>query len=178
MRLLAAFSLLLCLCPCLAGAAAAAGPRFALFDLQSDLSHASRNPYGDVRVRPLAQVAGKGTLVRCGASCRFGSGWLVFRAAPHLSAADVSAAHAGYSKRLGWNVALALRPAAAARWRLFAKHVAAGTKLRGVPDVLVVVAGGQVAASPFATQVSSASGTVTLTGFSRSSATALARLLR
>ena len=174
MRLFVAFFLFLSL----AGPAAAAGPRFALFDLQTDLSHASRNPYGDVQVRPLAKVAGTGTVVRCGSSCRFGSGWLAFHAAPHLSAADVSAATARYSKRLGWSVALALRPRAAARWSLFAKHVAAGTKLRGVPDVLIVVAGGEVAASPFATQVSSAHGTVTLTGFSRASATALAKLLR
>jgi hypothetical protein len=94
-----------------------------------------------------------------------------------LAAGDVASARAGYSKRLGWNVALTLHPAAATRWSTYKKHVAAGTKLRGVPDVLIVVAGGQVAAAPLATQIFGAKGVVTLTGFSRASARSLARLL-
>lgn len=161
----------------LAGPAAAATPRFALFDLQSDLAHASRNTYGDVQVKPRAAVAGHGTLARCAAACRFGNGWLAFRAEPHLAAADVATARSGYSAHKGWFVALTLRPAAVARWTLFARNVAGGAKMRGVPDVLVVVARGAITALPLATQVSSVHGVVTLTGFSRASARDLAKLL-
>lgn len=161
----------------LPGAAAAGTPRFALWDLQTDLAHASRNVYGDVQVKPRAAVAGHGTAVECGPSCRFGAGWLAFSARPRLSARDVSSATAGYSSRKGWFVRLTLRPAATAAWARFAKNVAHGAKLRGVPDVLIVVADGTIAASPLATQVSTARGTLTLTGFSRASAKLLARLL-
>src|ERR1700758_1051247 len=72
--------------------AAAAAPRFALFDLQSDLSAAARNEYGGVTVKPLrslAHVPGA-TLVRCATWCRFGKGWLAFSKPTHLSAGDVS----------------------------------------------------------------------------------------
>jgi hypothetical protein len=159
----------------LPASAGAAAPKFALWDLQSDLAHASRNVYGDVTVKPLRSLAGKGVVARCAAWCRFGSGWLAFSEQPRLSAADVSAARFAYSPRKGWFVALTLRPAAVARWRAFAQNVAQGTKLRGVPDVLVVVAGGQIAASPFATQVTSSGGVVTVPGFSRAGAKALAK---
>src|SRR4051794_31890582 len=159
--------------------AAVAAPRFALWDLQSDLAHASRNPYGDVAVKPLAAVRGKGTLVRCATWCRFGDGWLAFSQEPRLSAADVAGATVRYTRRQGWTVRLALRSSARTRWSAFARNVTSQAKLRGVPDVLVVVAGGQIAASPLATQVSSSSaGVVTLTGFSRASARTLAKLLR
>src|SRR3954469_25841682 len=84
-----------------AAPAAAAGPRFALFDLQTDLAQASRNSYGDVEVGPRSALAGHGTLVQCAAWCRFGDGWLAFRADPHLQAADVSAATAALSTRRG-----------------------------------------------------------------------------
>lgn len=157
--------------------AAAAPPRFALWDLQTDLSTASRNVYGDVDAKPLAAVATRGTPVHCAAWCRFGSGWLAFRTAPRLDAADVAGARVAYARRKGWFVDLTLRPAAAPRWAAFAAHVRNGTRLRGVPDVLVVVAGGQIAAAPLATEVTSARGVVTLTGFSRPGAKALARLL-
>jgi hypothetical protein len=161
----------------LAGPAAAAGPQFGLYDLHTDLAGASRNTYGDVQVKPRAALAGKGTLALCGASCRFGAGWLAFRATPHLAAADVSAAQASYSRRLGWHVALTLRPAAQRRWAVFAARIAVGGKSRGVPDVLVVVANGTIAASPLASQVSARHGILTLTGFSRASARAVAKLL-
>jgi hypothetical protein len=161
----------------LAGPAVAATPRFALYDLQSDLAHASRNEYGDVLVKPLPRVAGKGTAVRCGPACRFGAGWLAFAAKPHLAPADVARAKAGYSKHDGWTVELSLRPRAVARWDAFRERTAAAAKLRGVPDVLVVVAGGQIAAAPLASEVATSHGAVTLTGFSRASAKSLARLL-
>jgi hypothetical protein len=173
MRVLAAIFATLAL----AGPASAAGPRFAVFDLQSDLAHASRNTFGDVSVKPRAALAGRGTLVLCGAWCRFGDGWLAFRAVPHLQAGDVTSAAVQYSKRRGWTVQLGLRATAAARWALFSKNVAAGAKLQGVPDVLVVVAGGKIAAAPYSTQVTTSRGHVSLAGFSRASANALAKLL-
>src|SRR3954451_19647015 len=76
----------------LAAPAAAATPRFALFDLQSDLAHVSRNAFGDVDVKPAAVLRGHGTLVRCAAWCRFGDGWLAFARPAHLIPADVATA--------------------------------------------------------------------------------------
>ncbi|MES1246659.1 MAG: hypothetical protein ABUS54_03170 [Actinomycetota bacterium] len=166
--------LLLCLATlAIPASAAAATPAFGVWDIQTDLSSASRNVYGDVKVRPEQALAGKGTAVRCAAWCRFGAGWLAFSKRPHLSAADVASAAFGYSKHKGWFVRLTLRPAAVARWRAFVRTVTSGSKQRGVPDVLVVAVGGQIAASPFATQVTSAGGVVTIAGFSRASAKAL-----
>lgn len=159
-------------------AASAATPRFALYDLQSDLAHASRNGFGDVEVKPRTALAGKGTLVRCGTWCRFGAGWLAFRGGARLAAGDVSAAAVRYTKHKGWTVRLTLSPGAAAKWTRLAATLKAGAKLRGVPDVLVVVAGGEVAAAPYATQVTAAGGVLTLTGFSRASAKALAANIR
>jgi hypothetical protein len=161
-----------------APAAASAGtPRFALYDLQSDLAHASRNPYGDVAVKPRAALAGKGTLVRCATWCRFGAGWLAFKPGARLVPADVSAAAVRYTKHKGWVVRLTLARPALSKWTHLAQSLRAGAKLRGVPDVLVVVAGGQVAAAPFSTQVSATGGVLTLTGFSRASAKALQNAL-
>src|SRR6059058_5423413 len=93
----------------LAPSAAAATPSFTLWDLQTDLAHASRNAFGDVQVKPRAAVAPHGIPVRCAAWCRFGSGWLAFRADPHLKSADVAAAAVRYTRRLGWTVQLTLR---------------------------------------------------------------------
>ena len=70
-----------------AAPAAAAGPRFGLFDL-SDLSRTSHNEFGDVRVSQRT-TALRGTVVHCGTGCRFGSGWLAFAKAPSLNAGDV-----------------------------------------------------------------------------------------
>jgi hypothetical protein len=105
-------------------AAVAAVPRFALWDLQSDLANASRNEYGDVAVKPLAAVRGHGTVVRCATSCRFGSGWLAFAKPSRLRAGDVGSASVRYTRRLGWTVRVALRPAAQARWTAFARNLA------------------------------------------------------
>jgi hypothetical protein len=156
-----------------AAPAAASTPRFALYDLQSDLAHASRNVFGDVQVKPRAGLTGKGTLVRCGTWCRFGPGWLAFKTAARLKPADVSAPVVRYAKRKGWTVQLTLSRAAAAKWTRLARNLRADAKLQGVPSVLVVVAGGEVAAAPYATQVSASGGVLTLTGFSRASAKAL-----
>jgi hypothetical protein len=162
-----------------AAPAAAAVPRFALWDLQSDLAQQSRNEYGDVAVKParaLAHVRGA-TVVRCGTWCRFGSGYLAFSKPAHLTAGDVAGASVRYTKKLGWTVRLSLHPAARARWSRFSHNVLAQAKLHGVPDVLVVVAGGQIAAAPLATQVQTAQSAVTLTGFSRASARQVAKSL-
>lgn len=156
---------------------AAAGSGFALYDLQTDLARASRNVYGDVQAKPHAALAGHGTLARCAAWCRFGAGWLAFRTEPRLQAADVSAAAMRFTKRKGWVVELSLRPIAQRRWAAFAQRLRAAAAERGVPDVLVVVAAGQVAAAPYSSQVGFAHGRVTLTGFSRASADALVKSL-
>ena len=162
----------------LAGPAAAAGPSFGVFDLQHDLAGASRDTFGDVAVKPRTAVAGKGVLVRCAAWCRFGTGWVAFAVPPALTASDLSTASASFSKRLGWHVRVTLRPAAEARWHAFAVRVAAAGRRRGVPEVLVVVVRGQIAATPLYSQIAAAHGVLTLTGFSRASAKALASTLR
>lgn len=162
----------------LAGPAAAATPSFGIFDLQSGLAAVSHNAYGDVAAKPRAAVEGHGLLARCGSSCRFGSGWLAFGVQPALTRADVTAARAQFSKRTGWTVALSLRPAAQDRWAAFARRVAFAGRHRGVPDVLVVVARGEIAAAPLSTEVNAAHGGVTLSGFSRASARALVSALR
>ena len=158
----------------LAAPAAAATPPFGVFDLQTDLAAASRNAYGDVAAKPRAAVAGHGLVVHCGSDCRFGRGWLAFAVRPALTGADVTAARVRFSKRTGWTVALSLRPAAQARWAAFARRVAFAGRHRGVPDVLVVVARGEVVAAPLSTEVAASPGGVTLSGFSRASARALA----
>lgn len=158
--------------------AAAPSPRFALWDLQTDLAHASRNPFGDVAVKPRAALAGTGTLVRCGSSCRFGAGWLAFHARPRLDAGDVRAARVVYGRRSGWTVHVTLRPHATRSWTAFARDVTTRARRRGVPDVLVVSAGGVVAATPLGSTVTTHDREVVLTGFSRSSAKALAAVLR
>lgn len=161
----------------LAGPAAAATPSFGVFDLQSDLAAASHNAYGDVAAKPRAAVAGHGTLAHCGAWCRFGKGWLAFAVKPALSHRDVSSAKLRYTKHLGWTVVLSLHPAAQSRWAAFARRIAFTAKHRGVPDVLVVVARGEIAAAPLSTEVAAAHGGLTLSGFSRASARALVAAL-
>jgi len=160
-----------------AGPAAAATPVFGVFDLQTDLAAASHNAYGDVAVKPRAAVTGHGMLAHCGSWCQFGHGWLAFSVRPALSGADVTGASVHFSKRTGWTVALALRPAAQTRWAAFARRVAAAGRHRGVPDVLVVVAGSEIAATPLYSGVSTAHGRITLSGFTRASAQALASAL-
>ena len=162
----------------LAPSAAAAKPSFKLWDLQTDLAHASRNSFGDVQVKPRAEIAPHGVPVRCAAWCRFGVGWIAFRADPHLRSADVEAAAVDYSKRLGWTVRLTLRPSAVARWNAFDRGLRLGAKQRGVADVLVVTVGDQIAAAPLADQIRAGKGVVTLTGFSRASAKALENALK
>jgi hypothetical protein len=157
-----------------AAPAAAAGPRFALFDLH-DLARASHNVYGDVKVskRPTAL---RGTVVRCGAGCRFGAGWLAFAKEPSLTAGDIvsAKAHAG---RIGWSVDLGLTARGQARWTAFSKIAAQSGKSSGVPDVLAVVVDGSILALPYANDVRHKHGTLELVGFTRAGALRTAKTL-
>jgi hypothetical protein len=146
---------------------------FALWNLQANLAPVSHNVYGDVAAKPHTVVAGHGTLVRCGAYCRFGSGWLAFRGAPELGRADVSSARARLSRKWGWVVELQLTAAGARRWAPEAAQLARDARKRGVPDVLVIAAGGQVVAAPVASDVFVTKRTLTLTGFTRAAAKAV-----
>jgi hypothetical protein len=78
---------------------------------------------------------------------------------------------------MGWTVVVSLHAGAQRRWAAFAQRVAAVGRERGVPDVLVVVARGEIAAAPLSTEVVAAHGGVTLSGFSRASAKALVSAL-
>ncbi len=126
MRLIALLSLVLVF----AAPAAAAGPRFGLFDL-NDLGRASHNEYGDVKVSQRV-TALRGTVVHCGTGCRFGRGWLAFAKGPSLTAGDVvsAKAHAG---RIGWSVDVGLNARGQARWTAFSKSAAQRAKVDRLP---------------------------------------------
>jgi len=157
-----------------AAPAAAAGPRFGLFDL-SDLSRTSHNEFGDVRVSQRT-TALRGTVVHCGTGCRFGSGWLAFAKAPSLNAGDVvsAKAHAG---GIGWSVDLGLTARGLVRWTAFSKVAARRARSSGFPDVLVVVVNGDILAAPYANDVRHKNGTLELVGFSRANALRTAKTL-
>jgi hypothetical protein len=160
----------------LASPASAAAPRFGLFNLNTDLSHASRNEFGDLR---LAKRPGTlhGVVVRCvRPGCRFGAGWIAFAKRASLTAGDISSAKAS-SGRIGWSVHLRLTTRGKARWAAFAKTAARRARTQGVPDVFVVVVGGSVVAAPFANQIRAKGGSVELVGFHRADARRAAQLL-
>jgi hypothetical protein len=157
-----------------AAPAAAAGPRFGLFDL-SDLSRTSHNEFGDVKVSQRA-TALRGTVVHCGTGCRFGSGWLAFAKAPSLTAADVVSAKA-HSGSIGWSVDLGLTSRGLTRWTAFTKVAAQRAKSTGFPDVLVVVVNGEILAVPYANDVRYKNGMLELVGFSRAAALRAAKTL-
>jgi hypothetical protein len=159
----------------LVGPAAASTPRFGLFNLDSDLSRASRNEFGDVEAAKRA-VGLKGVVVRCGAGCRLGSGWLAFAKRPSLSAGDVRAATA-HRGRVGWSVDLRLSPRGRTRWAAFSKSAARHFRSSGVPDVLAVVVAGSIVAAPFASDVHAKGATLELVGFHRADALRAAKLL-
>jgi hypothetical protein len=154
--------------------ATAAGPRFGLFDL-NDLSHSSQNSYGDVKVSQRA-TALRGTVVRCGTGCRFGTGWLAFAKAPGLNAGEVISAKA-HSGRIGWNVDLGLTARGLTRWTAFSKVAAQRARSSGFPDVLVVVVDGEILAAPYANDVRYKNGKLELVGFSRAAALRAAKTL-
>ena len=157
-----------------AAPAAAAGPRFGLFDL-NDLARASHNVYGDVKVSQRA-TALRGTVVRCGTGCRFGSGWLAFAKGPSLTARDVVSAKA-HSGRIGWSVDLGLTARGKLRWTAFDKLAKLRARSAGFPDVLAVVIEGEILAAPYANDVRYKNGTLELVGFSRAAALRAAKSL-
>jgi hypothetical protein len=164
----------------LAGGASAGTPRFALFDVHTDLAQASHNAFGDVKIwkrqAALASRTGGATLVRCGGACTFGAGWLAFSGAPALSARDVVAAKAHRTK-VGWEVVLTLTPHGWSSWKRFSRQASLSGATRGVPDALVLVLDGDVVAQPLASQVRQGKTTVAIPGLSRANALRAAKLL-
>jgi len=159
----------------LVGPATASTPRFGLFNLDSDLSRTSRNEFGDVEVAKTADGL-TGVVVRCGAGCRLGAGWLAFSRRPHLSAGDVRGATA-HRGRVGWSVELRLSPGGRTRWAAFSRSAARHFRTSGVPDVLAVVVDGSIVAAPFASDVRAKGATLELVGFHRADALRAAKLL-
>jgi hypothetical protein len=164
----------------LAGAASAGTPRFALFNVHSDLAGASHNSYGDIKVwkleSALARRAHGATLVRCGGDCTFGSGWLAFSKKPALSAGDVVSAKTHRTK-VGWSVVLGLSARGKTALVRFQRQAALSGKARGVPDALVLVLDGAIVAQPLADQIHPGKATVAIPGFSRANALRAAKLL-
>lgn len=174
MRLLLA--LLVCLA--LAAPAAAATPRFGLFDLHRDLAGASRNTYGDVQVKPEQKLPASAALVRCGDGCTYGKGFLAFRRGPALGAGDVLGAKAYRIRALAWGVALELTPAGAARWRAYTRQATQQAARRGLPNALVLAVDGRVAGQPFANQVVLKKTTLRIAGLTRWNAVRTAKTFR
>jgi hypothetical protein len=167
MRALAAVALALAA----AAPAAAAAPRFALLDLH-DLARASKNEYGDVRptqARPRAPL-----VVRCGAGCRLGSGWLGFGKGVGPTSSDVRRVSAGPS-RIGWSLRLTLSARGRSRWQAFTHLAARRAKRAGVPDVLAVAVGGRILAAPLVNEIRLAGSVLELPGFSRADAKSAAK---
>jgi hypothetical protein len=164
----------------LAGGASAGTPRFALFDLHTDLAAASHNAFGDVKVwkrqSALARRAHGATLVHCGGDCTLGSGWLAFSRKPALAAGDVVSASARRTHN-GWNVVLGLSPKGKAHLSSFQRLAARSGRTRGVPDALVLVFDGTIVAQPLASQIGSGTATVAFPGFSHANALRAAKLL-
>jgi hypothetical protein len=164
----------------LAGGASAATPRFALFDVHSDLASASHNAFGDVKVwkreSALARRAPGATLVRCGGGCTFGPGWLAFSRKPALSAGDVVSAKTQRTKA-GWSLVVDLSAHGTARLTDFQRQAALSAKARGVPDVLVLVLDGTIVAQPLANQLKLVRHALEVPGLSRANARLVARQL-
>jgi preprotein translocase subunit SecD len=165
----------------LAAGASAAAPRFALFDVQQDLAHASHNTFGDVKVwkrqAALESRAAGSAIVRCGNSCTYGAGWLAFSASPALSTRDVTGAKAHRTK-IGWSVVVTLTPRGVSRLEAFSRRAALSGSNRGVPDALAVVLAGEVVAQPLMDQLRRGKTSVELPGLSRANARRAAKLLR
>jgi preprotein translocase subunit SecD len=163
-----------------AGAASAGTPRFALFDVHTDLAQVSHNTFGDVKIwkrqAALTRRAGDASVVRCGGDCTFGAGWLAFTGAPALSAGDIVSAKAHRTK-VGWSVALTLTQHGASSWKRFARQASLSGAARGVPDALAVVLDGTIVAQPLASQVRQGGTAVQVPGLSRKNALRVATLL-
>jgi len=164
----------------LAGGASAATPRFAVFDVHTDLAGPSHNVYGDVKVwkrqAALAKRVGGSTLVRCGGDCTFGPGWLAFSRKPALTAGDVAAAKA-HRSTFGWGLVLTLTSRGSSSWKRFSRRASRSGTTRGVPDPLVLVLNGTIVAQPLASQMRQGKTTVEIPGLSRANALRAAKLL-
>jgi hypothetical protein len=164
----------------LSGGASAATPRFALFNVHSDLAAASHNSFGDVKIwkreAALARRADRATLVRCGSDCTFGAGWLAFSRKPALSAGDVLSATTHRTKS-GWSVVLGLSPHGTAAAAAFRRMTALSARTRGVPDALVLVLDGTIVAQPLADQIRHGRATFEIPGLSHANALRVAKLL-
>lgn len=165
----------------LAGGASAGTPRFALFDVHSDLAAVSHNTFGDVKVwkrqAALERRAHGATLVRCGSDCSFGAGWLAFSRPPALSAGDVVTAKAQRA-HYGWGLVLTLTVRGKASLAQFHRRASLSGTTRGVPDALVLVLDGTIVAQPLASQLTPGKATLEIPGFSRANALRAAKLLR
>jgi hypothetical protein len=166
----------------LTAGASAATPRFALFDLRSDLAAASHNEFGDLKVwkdkAGLVSRAGGSTLVWCGTGCSLGAGWLAFARPAALVPADVASAATQHSKKLGWAVALTLTPRGHAHWRAFSRRAAASAARNGLPDALVLVLNGTIVAQPVANRLVAGTRTLVIPGLSRANALRTAQQLK
>jgi hypothetical protein len=164
----------------LAGGASASTPRFALFDVHTDLAQASHNVFGDVKIwkrqAALASRVNGATLVHCGGACTFGAGWLAFANSPGLSAADVTGAKA-YRTKVGWSVVVTLTPRGVSHWNAFSRRASRSGAKRGVPDALVLVLDGDVVAQPLTDQLRHGKTSVEIPGLSRANALRTAKLL-
>ena len=163
----------------LAGSASAATPRFALFDVHTDLAQASHNAFGDVKIwkrqAALASRTHGATLVRCGGACTFGAGWLAFTGGPAISAGDVKSAKA-YRTKVGWSVVVVLTPRGLPSWKAFTRRASLSGATRGVPDALVLVLEGAVVAQPLTSQLRHGKTSVEIPGLSHANALRVAKL--
>ncbi len=164
----------------LASSAAAGLPRFAVYDVRTNLAAASHNEFGDVKVwTSRAGLAGRAhgaTLVRCAGDCTFGAGWLAFVHAPALAAKDVASARARHS-RAGWTLVLTLTNGGRARFVAFATLAAQRASRRGIADPLALVLDGTIVAQPLESQLRIGKTTLELPGLTRAGAVKAAKLL-
>ena len=163
-----------------AGPASAATPRFAVYDLASDVGRASHNDFGDISVSAsrasLTRRAHGATVVRCGSDCRLGRGWIAFGKRSTLRASDVRSARA-HSSSFGWAVTLQLSARGAAAWASLDRAAFARGKRSGVPDVFAVVLDDTIYALPYATDAHQKGRSLELAGFTQAGARAAAKLL-
>ena len=163
----------------LVSGASAATPRFALYDVHTDLAAASHNDFGDVKVwtdrSGLAARVDGATLVRCGRDCTYGAGWLAFAHGPALSAGDVASAKARHAHG-AWSVVLTLTARGQTRFAAFDKKATARGARRGVADALALVVDGEIVAQPLENQLKRGKTTLELPGFRRAQALAVAKL--
>jgi hypothetical protein len=166
----------------LAGGASAARPQVTLFNLRTDLAHASRNAFGDLQVSKsqtaLARRARGATLVRCAGSCTYGDGWLAFKQASALTGRDIASGRAHRVHKATWAVSVKLTRTGIARWASFSRGAARAAKERGVPDALVLAVDGSVAGQPLADQIRLRGTTLEIVGLTRGNAARTAKALR